>query len=372
MCVDSGPWVCVETGCPAPSLSCAALANLGTCKSSFGQIWKDAPVGTNNSLVESLCPVSCGTCPAWLTHDHSSWTAVRRYQPFSLDEKKQGQRPEIADGTRGPALKLTQQRFEAHLVTAEPFIIAIEDAPAPQYESLDAFSAVMNATWHSEIRMWPGRLSTAAFQAYREWFESGNRLDFGNFREVRKSFPGSYLSIRSGTSDDEYMIRRVFDSPPFMPQEAVRTGGGAYWMYAGERGAGVLEHIDMTGCVCSWSYQVFGTKRWMLRTPPGLRDPEGRYGVLQNAGDFFFWCVGYYHETVIESPESLSMHGYVFLDIRTPSAYANLVSLISNETMRKHGAQDEHVWAITQLANDCEKDHQRVADKSPQGQCPAA
>ena len=94
------------------------------------------------------------------------------------------------------------------------------------------------------------------------------------------------------------------------------------WMYAGSQGAGVNEHIDTVGCVCSWSFMLLGKKRWWFRSPPGA-SPQQRYEVLQETGDFIFWCVGWHHQTLIESDESLDVHGYTGLDLMTPGSFGN-------------------------------------------------
>ena len=102
------------------------------------------------------------------------------------------------------------------------------------------------------------------------------------------------------------------------------------WMYAGEKGAGVVEHIDTVGCVCSWSYMLFGEKKWWLGSPPGTQGEKyfEHSEVIQGQYDFIFWCVGYKHETIITSDESLDIHGYVDLDKDRPDAYSQLLTSI--------------------------------------------
>ena len=362
-CADSGPWTCAEEGCPAEVLGCASLAGRGTCKLTFGMMWKDAPIGTNNSRVETMCPVSCGMCPV-----HPEWrgktAALRRYQSFSLDERKQMEQPDIVDADHGPALKLTRRRFEEHLVTAEPFIVTMADGPPPRFDSLDSFSAALNKTWRGEVMVLDGRLSKQAKLACHRWQETGHKLHFGSFRKFRESFPGVYMSIVSRSNAEHAFLRSMSPPLPFVPDHVERE---PYWMYAGGRGAGASEHIDSVGCVCSWSYMLFGSKRWLLRTPPGLREAEARYSVLQNTGDFFFWCVGYYHATVIESHEALDVHGYFHLDAKTAGSYARMVPLISHEDLRAHTANDEEVRKMNLLRADCKKaHHQAVSCANPQ------
>lgn len=61
-CVDDGPWPCSVEGCPAPSLDCVALAELGFCGLGFEEVWKPPPVGNAGRIVSSGCPRACGRC----------------------------------------------------------------------------------------------------------------------------------------------------------------------------------------------------------------------------------------------------------------------------------------------------------------------
>lgn len=63
--MDRGPWACDEDGCPAPTLSCAALASHGACASTFADVWdKTPPLGTDGMAIAQLCPRACGKCGA--------------------------------------------------------------------------------------------------------------------------------------------------------------------------------------------------------------------------------------------------------------------------------------------------------------------
>ena len=68
LCIDAGPFACVEAECPAAMLSCADLAQLfvggdGLCTLQFSVVWdRSPPAGTEGYLVSDLCPRACGTC----------------------------------------------------------------------------------------------------------------------------------------------------------------------------------------------------------------------------------------------------------------------------------------------------------------------
>ena len=60
-CSNAGPWACTEAGCPAESLGCAQLAELGLCEHEFGEIWEASPpAGLARQQVLTHCPRACG------------------------------------------------------------------------------------------------------------------------------------------------------------------------------------------------------------------------------------------------------------------------------------------------------------------------
>jgi len=139
------------------------------------------------------------------------------------------------------------------------------------------------------------------------------------------------MSIVANTLPSQnYLRSNIYTEPDFMPKKNFATG---MWMYGGERGAGVTEHIDSVGCVCSWSYMLFGDKLWWFGSPPGAPKKSAyvHSEVLQRQYDFIFWCVGFRHETTITSDESLDIHGYINLDQGGPDTYAqNLTAYYEN------------------------------------------
>lgn len=64
-CVDTGPWLCLEVGCPQPLLSCAALATFqGACSATFADVWVYPPPELNDprASISRLCARSCTRC----------------------------------------------------------------------------------------------------------------------------------------------------------------------------------------------------------------------------------------------------------------------------------------------------------------------
>lgn len=60
-CVDGGPWACVEPGCPALPVTCAALAE--SCAARFESIWTVLPDPRLLGVaVRDECPDTCGLC----------------------------------------------------------------------------------------------------------------------------------------------------------------------------------------------------------------------------------------------------------------------------------------------------------------------
>jgi hypothetical protein len=154
----------------------------------------------------------------------------------------------------------------------------------------------------------PSRPPPASFF---EWSEQ-NTPSFKNLAHVTSTWPTSvYFSTVGNSNFQKSLIKEVYPGPHFLSSSDY-AGVDGMWMYGGPKGTGVSSHIDTIGCVCSWSYLLFGSKLWSLSTPPGL-EPAEEASVVQGEGDFFFWCVGYFHATEILSDHALDVHGYVNL-----------------------------------------------------------
>jgi hypothetical protein len=70
-CVDGGPWACVEPGCPAPSVTCAILAQ--SCAARFESIWKVLPdTRLLGVAVRDECPDTCGLCAERLLPENTT------------------------------------------------------------------------------------------------------------------------------------------------------------------------------------------------------------------------------------------------------------------------------------------------------------
>jgi len=220
------------------------------------------------------------------------------------------------------------------------------------------FGTLWNAT--VDIRFWNGRLSLHDQLSYLTW-KKNNALTFDNFKTVREEFTGTYLSVLANDMPHKELIQSLYKQPSFIPKEyevddemavnvmmdgtveKIDTGG--MWMYGGDVGAGVREHIDTVGCKCSWSYMLFGEKEWALRTPPG-QEPRRSFEGVQRQGDFIFWCIGYIHQTVIKA-ESVDVHGYTKLTrpsgVAGDGSYANKLkeyALVGDHEAVEVGAQN--------------------------------
>ncbi len=270
---------------------------------------------------------------------------LKRYSPYSYI----GKTPPEDDGDL-----LTPAAFELHMTTGEPFIVKLEDVPAHPYSSMDQWVSDFSSKWEGQNPfMWQGRLSRTAMEEFIE-FEANNTVTFDNFAEVRSRFPNSYLSIVANEERERKLLRNIFDHPPFIPPKSIDEG---MWMYSGNKGAGVTEHIDIIGCVCSWSYMLIGSKKWWLRSPPGA-NPEEKFVTIQNEGDFIFWCVGYFHQTVVESEESLDIHGYVSLSRNGDTAFSRMLKKYSEAAAsdENNGLIDSHfVESIGNVSLSCNK-----------------
>ena len=188
---------------------------------------------------------------------------------------------------------------------------------------------------------------------YDYWMHSADvrgrrsEVTIANFKAVASS--SNTYSLVSNLPRERALVTSVFAPPSFIPNTS--SLHDSMWMYAGSQGAGVHEHIDTVGCVCSWSFMLLGTKRWWFRSPPGA-SPQQRYEVLQETGDFVFWCVGWHHQTLIESDESLDVHGYVALDLMTRGSFGNRIGGFAERATGegRHGQRPSDVTGVKSRA----------------------
>ena len=228
-------------------------------------------------------------------------------------------RKDLAARAAGPPIirytssQMTSELFTSHLSSGLPFVVNLPNPSTAKIPTtLDEWSASFSKTWnHSEPMMWNGRLPRELRHDFEEWEKAGNKVSFDTFKWARERWPLSYLSIAANIDKEESQLSKLFAAPFFISDDQYRQG---MWMYGGEKGSGVADHTDSIHCVCSWAYMLFGTKKWFIGSPPHS-NPEVLYQpLLQEKGDFFFWCVGWIHGTEILSDESLDVHGYVKLE----------------------------------------------------------
>ena len=232
--------------------------------------------------------------------------------------------------------------LSSHLYTGTPFILqnprralghSVATTPPLAYASLPAWSTDFKTKWQdvTAINMWQGRLSLKDKVRYMDW-EDTHVPSFENFDKMRSEFTNSYLSAVANDDYHKKLIQEQYDHPSFLDKSDYGADSSAMWMYGGQSGAGVLEHIDTIGCVCSWSQLLFGRKKWLLRSPPGS-EPEVKMEVVQEAGDFIFWCVGWWHQTVILS-DAVDVHGYTKL--------RNEAGSFAREKLRRYATRSNH------------------------------
>ena len=210
--------------------------------------------------------------------------------------------------------EMTAQRFNSHLSSGLPFVVNLPNPLNSELpHSLDEWAEEMAKHSKLEPVMWNNRLSPEQKEDYDAWVKAGNNISFNSFKWGRSRWPKSYLSIvANDKADKEFLNEQYYPTPSFISEE--QTGETGMWMYAGGKGAGVPEHIDSIGCVCSWSYMLFGSKKWWIGSPFHSFPLVLYQPLVQEKGDFFFWCVGWKHETEILSDESLDVHGYTALN----------------------------------------------------------
>ena len=287
--------------------------------------------------------------PGWAHASREPTDTVRRYASY----------PHVGSDDGRPNMSVPV--FRSHLTSGEPFIVQIPSERATtRYENLDAWASEFSSLWTGEKPiMWFGRVAEQTRRRYEYWAHSADRhghrneVTIANFKAVRERFPGIYMSLVSNLPQERALLTSVFAPPSFMPNTSTSMYD-SMWMYAGSQGAGVHEHIDTVGCVCSWSFMLLGTKRWWFRSPPGA-SPQQRYEVLQETGDFVFWCVGWHHQTLSESDEALDVHGYVALDLMTRGSFGNRIGGFAERATGegRHGQRPSDVSSIVRVADQC-------------------
>ncbi|GMI30940.1 hypothetical protein TrCOL_g11817 [Triparma columacea] len=228
----------------------------------------------------------------------------------------------------------TEEAFDRHVFTGEPFIVNIppsETHGEMRISSLDEWINFLQEKWNNnnpdDIQPRYDRVPIHQLPFCYFWTQFFERITFENMSDMARRWPKLYISMVANERDTQELINSVFTAPFPLPRRGINTP--VRWMYGGRKGAGVQEHVDYLACSCTWSFMLFGEKKWWVGTPEGFPEDEAYNDVevVQGPGDFFFWCEGYRHGTLIETPESLDVHGYVnFMDDRADSYYERLLA----------------------------------------------
>lgn len=82
-CVDAGPWICLEPGCPRAVVDCSFLSKV--CSRTFGQIWNHPPpeVPSPRTPIWEACAITCTDCDICQRDDslcepELAWMMLRR------------------------------------------------------------------------------------------------------------------------------------------------------------------------------------------------------------------------------------------------------------------------------------------------------
>lgn len=246
---------------------------------------------------------------------------------------------------------MTPSLFQKHLADGTPFIT--RDA-APSTPTVYTPDSTLSWVQEFERRGYDGVVYTYTTPwrpppaSFFEWSEQ-NTPSFKNLAHVVSTWPTTvYFSTVGNSNFQKSLIKEIYPGPHFLSSRDY-YGVDGMWMYGGPKGTGVSNHIDTIGCVCSWSYLLFGSKLWTLSTPPGL-EPAEEARVVQEEGDFFFWCVGYFHATEIMSDNALDVHGYVNLKREKEFSWTEALLGIKSEAADDEEKRRPQVYsALTEI-----------------------
>ena len=179
---------------------------------------------------------------------------------------------------------LNERILNDFLRSGQPFITSdVGGSLGTTFETVDDWAVSLSSSWPREetVQPWQSKfeeeiVDEVVRQEYSDFLRYNKTITLKNYGWVRKKFPKSYLSLIANNPAEISLVKSVFEPPKYFPAPNLRS----MWMYAGSRGAGVTEHIDNIGCSCSWSYMVFGSKKWLFSSAPG-DSSEIDYEVLQ-------------------------------------------------------------------------------------------
>ena len=204
--------------------------------------------------------------------------------------------------------KMTRELLRRHLISGSPFLTRdVGPLPSRPFSNLSQLVAYLSSKNYGGTFSHHGNPG----QSFVSWRLAGNEVSLTNLPSILPRWPMLYFASVANAPADIAVVASLFDVPHFVEPND-KLGAESKWIYFGQKGPGVMPHIDSVGCVCSWSYLALGTKRWTMETPPG-QTPILKTVIDQSAGDFFFWCGGYFHATEVLSDETYDVHGYLSL-----------------------------------------------------------
>ncbi|KAL1512123.1 hypothetical protein AB1Y20_005392 [Prymnesium parvum] len=294
-CEDSGPFPCVEEGCPRPSLSCYYLAtHLDACHTLFSDLWRSPPPGFEHAFslpVGAQCAASCALCT-----DEQHRATVSRVGPDRWPGR-------LLPVTRIPGS--ATQEVERHVGDAfsrGPLIVA--DAMGEAFRAHAWSRAAIRARCAAPAGApppappWPTIAFRQPSSIGAKWaglrFENGAALGVRDLPGLIDAQDGGRLAgVMLFDSPCNHtcpaMLRRAADdaapdrlaAPRFFPRDFEVALGGAkgegLWRKGGRpwddpdvfvSKAGTTTHVHIDGhCTRFWMLQLSGRKLWRVLPP---------------------------------------------------------------------------------------------------------
>ena len=296
-CADSGPFPCVEDGCPRAELSCYFLAkHMDACLEQFSSMWSSAPPGFEQAFRKTVgqeCAASCGTCSNARLRATAAYT-----EPSPWSHRS------VVAVERIPG-NASNERLAARVRAASelgPFIIT--DALGATFRAEEWTRPALHARCSPSAGSpppappWPTIAYREPAAVGKRWaglrFENGASLgvrDVPSLIDAQDSgrLAGMVLFDSPANHTCPPMLRRsaadtmpnALPAPRFFPRdfevalggpkgEGLWRKGGAPWddpdIFVSKRGTRTHVHID-SHCTRFWMMQLNGRKLWRLMPP---------------------------------------------------------------------------------------------------------